>query len=97
MTDGDKKEQEKGGRSILLRGEDEAMTIGHTMTDTITCAEATVRSVAPVAAADPLRPVFHFRPSAQWMNDICGAATLRSVTVWPINMRTERRPPDDNE
>ena len=29
-------------------------------------------TAAPLAAADPLRPVFHFQPPAQWMNDICG-------------------------
>mgnify|MGYP001828081532 CR=1 FL=1 len=25
------------------------------------------------AAKDPARPMFHFRPPARWMNDICGA------------------------
>ena len=49
------------------------MPIGHTMMETIASAETAVRAAAPVAAADPLRPVFHFRPPAQWMNDICGA------------------------
>jgi beta-fructofuranosidase len=49
------------------------MTIGQTMTETIARAEAAVRAAEPVAAADPRRPAFHFRPPAQWMNDICGA------------------------
>jgi sucrose-6-phosphate hydrolase SacC (GH32 family) len=49
------------------------MLNGQTMLETIACAEAAVRAAEPVAAADPHRPVFHFRPPAQWMNDICGA------------------------
>jgi len=32
-----------------------------------------VRAAIPRAAKDPTRPVYHFRPPAQWMNDICGA------------------------
>ncbi|MCP4645657.1 MAG: glycoside hydrolase family 32 protein [bacterium] len=32
-----------------------------------------VRAAIPQAESDPTRPVFHFRPPAQWMNDICGA------------------------
>ena len=28
-----------------------------------------VAAAIPTAAADPLRPVYHFRPPAQWMND----------------------------
>jgi len=32
-----------------------------------------VRAAIPTAAKDPTRPVSHFRPPAQWMNDICGA------------------------
>lgn len=28
-----------------------------------------VAEAAPRAAADPARPVYHFRPQAQWMND----------------------------
>jgi len=32
-----------------------------------------VRAAIPKAAKDPTRPVYHFRPPAQWMNDICGA------------------------
>jgi len=27
----------------------------------------------PRAAKDPARPMYHFRPPARWMNDICGA------------------------
>ena len=34
---------------------------------------AAVRAAIPQASADPTRPVCHFRPPAQWMNDICGA------------------------
>jgi sucrose-6-phosphate hydrolase SacC (GH32 family) len=49
------------------------MSIGQTMTTTIARADESVRAAKPVAAGDPLRPVFHFRPPAQWMNDICGA------------------------
>jgi beta-fructofuranosidase len=49
------------------------MYIGQTMNGTIINAEKAVRSAEPVADADPLRPAFHFRPPAQWMNDICGA------------------------
>ena len=44
-----------------------------TMSETVSLAAAAVRAAEPVAAADPLRPLFHFRPPAQWMNDICGA------------------------
>jgi len=39
----------------------------------ITEAMEAVRAAIPKAAKDPTRPVFHFRPPAQWMNDICGA------------------------
>ena len=34
---------------------------------------AAVRAAIPKAESDPTRPVYHFRPPAQWMNDICGA------------------------
>ena len=34
---------------------------------------AAVAAVAPRAAADPTRPVYHFLPPAQWMNDVHGA------------------------
>ena len=37
------------------------MSIGSTMTETIACAAEAVRAAEPVAAAYPLRPVFHFR------------------------------------
>jgi beta-fructofuranosidase len=30
-------------------------------------------SADAIAAQDASRPVFHFRPSSQWMNDVCGA------------------------
>ena len=36
-------------------------------------AEAAVKAATPQAAKDPTRPVYHFRPPSQWMNDICGA------------------------
>ncbi|MBC8870509.1 MAG: GH32 C-terminal domain-containing protein [Planctomycetes bacterium] len=36
-------------------------------------AMATVAAAVPKAREDPTRPVYHFRPPAQWMNDICGA------------------------
>ena len=36
-------------------------------------ARAAVKAAMPLAAKDPARPVYHFRPPAQWMNDICGA------------------------
>jgi sucrose-6-phosphate hydrolase SacC (GH32 family) len=49
------------------------MSIGQAMTETIARADESVRAAELVAARDPLRPVFHFRPPAQWMNDICGA------------------------
>lgn len=33
---------------------------------------AAVKAATPKAQADPLRPVYHFRPPAQWMNDLNG-------------------------
>lgn len=36
-------------------------------------ARASVRAAMPQARQDSTRPVYHFRPPAQWMNDICGA------------------------
>jgi len=36
-------------------------------------AQAAIDAKIPLAEKDPYRPVFHFRPPAQWMNDICGA------------------------
>ena len=39
----------------------------------ITKAMEAVRAATAKAAKDPTRPVYHFRPPAQWMNDICGA------------------------
>jgi beta-fructofuranosidase len=36
-------------------------------------AMAAVAAAAPRAAADPTRPVYHFLPPAQWMNDVHGA------------------------
>jgi len=36
-------------------------------------AMAAVAAAIPKAQKDPSRSVYHFRPPAQWMNDICGA------------------------
>ena len=36
-------------------------------------AQAAIQAAVEKAASDPTRPVYHFRPPAQWMNDICGA------------------------
>lgn len=36
-------------------------------------AQEVVDAAIPIAEKDPTRPLFHFRPPAQWMNDICGA------------------------
>jgi len=36
-------------------------------------AAAALEEAIPRAAPDPTRPVYHFRPPARWMNDICGA------------------------
>ena len=36
-------------------------------------AEAAISEAIPRAQKDTTRPVYHFRPPAQWMNDICGA------------------------
>ena len=40
-------------------------------------AKASVKAAIPQAESDPTRPVYHFRPPAQWMNDICGAIYYR--------------------
>lgn len=36
-------------------------------------AMAARKAAIPRAAKDPARPMYHFRPPARWMNDICGA------------------------
>jgi beta-fructofuranosidase len=36
-------------------------------------AMAALEEAMPRAAKDPTRPMFHYRPPAQWMNDVCGA------------------------
>ena len=36
-------------------------------------AGASVKAAMAKAEKDPTRPVYHFRPPSQWMNDICGA------------------------
>jgi beta-fructofuranosidase len=41
--------------------------------DYVARAEASVKAVLAKAENDPTRPVFHFRPRAQWMNEVCGA------------------------
>ncbi len=39
------------------------MMIGQTMTETISRAETAIHVTESLAAADPLRPVVHFRPA----------------------------------
>jgi beta-fructofuranosidase len=34
---------------------------------------AALKAAVPRAEQDPTRPVFHYRPPARWMNDVCGA------------------------
>ncbi|MDP6524987.1 MAG: glycoside hydrolase family 32 protein [Kiritimatiellia bacterium] len=36
-------------------------------------ARGAVKAAIPLAQKDTSRPVYHFRPPSQWMNDICGA------------------------
>ena len=36
-------------------------------------AKAALEEAIPRAAKDTTRPMYHFRPPARWMNDICGA------------------------
>lgn len=43
------------------------------MTNLIQAAMDAVEAARPKAEGDPNRPVFHFRPTAQHMNDVCGA------------------------
>ena len=47
--------------------------IGQTPAETIAIADAAIRAAMTVAQRDPFRPECHFRPPANWMNDICGA------------------------
>jgi sucrose-6-phosphate hydrolase SacC (GH32 family) len=42
-------------------------------TNTLARAMVAVKEAALMASKDASRPVFHFRPPAQWMNDVCGA------------------------
>jgi beta-fructofuranosidase len=42
-------------------------------------ATAAVEAAVPKARNDSTRPVYHFRPRAQWMNDICGAIYHRGT------------------
>jgi len=43
------------------------------MPDHLAEATAAVQAAVPLAEANPLRPVYHFRPPAQWTNDPNGA------------------------
>ena len=50
--------------------------LGHKMynsSEIVARALDATKAAAPKAALDASRPVFHFRPTAQWMNDVCGA------------------------
>ena len=38
---------------------------------------AAIEVAAPRAAKDPTRPIYHFRPPAQWMSDVCGGFYYR--------------------
>lgn len=49
------------------------INIGQTPAETIANADAAISAAMPVAQRDPFRPECHFRPPANWMNDICGA------------------------
>ena len=40
-------------------------------------AMAATAAAAAAAAQDPTRPLYHFLPPAQWMNDVCGAFFYR--------------------
>ena len=40
-------------------------------------AVAAIEAAVPKAAQDRTRPVYHFRPPALWMNDVCGAFHTR--------------------
>ena len=40
-------------------------------------AVAAIEAAAPKAARDPTRPIYHYRPPALWMNDVCGAFHYR--------------------
>ena len=41
--------------------------------ESISDEQKAIEAAVPKAERDPTRPVYHFRPPAQWMNDICGA------------------------
>ncbi len=55
---------------------------------------AAVAAAAPKAAADPTRPLYHFRPPAQWMNDICSAFYYRGYhhIFYQFNPWTDKHP-----
>ena len=42
-------------------------------------ANAAIKAAVPLAEKDKTRPAYHFRPPAQWMNDICGAIHYQGV------------------
>ena len=43
----------------------------------VTDAMEAVRSAIAACREDPTRPVYHFRPPARWMSDVCGAVFFR--------------------
>jgi beta-fructofuranosidase len=47
-------------------------TATHAEDEAIAKAMEALRQAAPRAQPDPTRPVYHFLPPAQWMNDACG-------------------------
>ncbi len=49
-----------------------AQTDDERLAEEIRRATAARAEAIPQAARDPYRPMFHYRPPAQWMNDICG-------------------------
>jgi len=64
-----------GQDNTTLEKKPEAVGRTHTddMAEAIAKAEKAILAAVPRAEKDSTRPVFHFRPPAQWMNDTCGA------------------------
>ena len=59
--------------SVILTAAVPSSCVAAITTDpAITKAMDALRQAVPRAQADPTRPVYHFRPPAQWMNDACG-------------------------
>ena len=50
---------------------------GETERERIDRAVAAIQAAAPRAARDHTRPIYHFRPPALWMNDVCGGFYYR--------------------